>query len=82
MATSQALVLLALCAGTLLSTLSYPIFLINAVVSLSLLGVPDPTSAMELAVIGVWSVLTAGGLIAFMAPVVLGAVHRRLTELI
>jgi hypothetical protein len=47
MATSQALVLLALCAGTLLSTLSYLIFLINAVVSLSLFGVPDPTSAME-----------------------------------
>ncbi len=80
--TSQALVLLALCAGTLLSALSYPIFLIYAVVSLSLFGLPNPASAMEAAIIGVWSALAAGGLIAMMAPVVLGAVHRRLTDLI
>lgn len=80
--TSQALVLLALCAGTLLSALSYSIFLIYAVVSLSLFGLPNPASAMEAAIIGVWSALAAGGLIAMTAPVVLGAVHRRLTDLI
>jgi cellulose synthase/poly-beta-1,6-N-acetylglucosamine synthase-like glycosyltransferase len=80
--TWQALVLLALCAGTLLSALSYPIFLIYAVLSLSLFGWPNPATAMEAAIIGIWSALTAGGLIAMMVPVVLGAVHRRLTDLI
>lgn len=78
----NSLVLLSLCAGTLLSALSYPIFLLMTVGSLMLHGWPSADTFAEAAVIGIWLTMFAGGLVALLAPAILGASHRGIADLL
>jgi glycosyltransferase XagB len=78
----NALVLLSLCGGTLLSAWSYPLFLVATVVTLILQGLPQADTLAHAAIIGVWFTMFGGGLIALLAPVVLGALHRGLRDLL
>jgi cellulose synthase/poly-beta-1,6-N-acetylglucosamine synthase-like glycosyltransferase len=78
----NALVLLSLCGGTLLSALSYPLFIIATVTVLTMNGLPHAGNPAHAVMVGVWITMFAGGLVALLAPVILGAMHRGLTDLL
>lgn len=78
----QGICLFSLCAGTLLSMLSFPVFAIVTAVILLVKGLPEPAGAVGAALTGAWCALFLGGLIALMAPLVRGARHRGLGDLV
>lgn len=78
----NALVLLSLCGGTLLSALTYPLFLLATMAMFAMHGMPDADNLAHAVMIGVWLTMFAGGLIALLAPVILGAMHRGLSDLL
>ena len=73
--------LLSLCAGTLLSALGYPVFVLATAASLIIYGMPTPSSAGAMLLITLWLTLFMAGMLAMIAPLVLGARHRGLQDL-
>ncbi len=73
--------LLSLCAGTLLSALGYPLFVFATAVVLIIDGMPAPSSAGAVLLITLWLTLFMAGILAMIAPLVLGARHRGLKDL-
>ncbi len=73
--------LLSLCAGTLLSALGYPVFVLATAASLIIYGMPTPSSAGAVLLITLWLTLFLSGMLAMIAPLVMGARHRGLQDL-
>lgn len=78
----QGLTLASLCAGTLLSVLSYPLFIIGFALSYLTHGAAWPDTTIEAVATGIWVTLLAGGLVALVAPAIVGVRHRGLTDLL
>lgn len=76
------LVLLSLCAGTLLSALIYPLFLLTTLAGLAIYGLPQATTLADAGMIGIWLTMFVGGLIVLLAPVTIGAMHRGIADLL
>jgi glycosyltransferase XagB len=78
----NAMVLLSLCGGTLLSALCYPLFLLATGITLAIYGLPSADTLAEAALIGVWITMFGGGVLALVLPVMLGASHRGISDLL
>lgn len=76
------LTLVSLCAGTLLSMLTYPIFMVAGIAMYTIHGGIQVDGLLGAALVGVWLTLLCGGMIALIAPVLLGARHRGLTDIL
>ncbi len=79
---AKGLTLLSLCAGALLSALGFPVFVLATVFSLTVHGLPTPSSAGALLLLSLWLTLFVAGILAMIAPLVMGARHRGLQDLL
>lgn len=79
---AQAFTLLSLCGGALLSVLGYPFFVLATVAHLVTAGWPQPSTLAETLLVGLWLTLFAAGLVAMLAPLIMGARRRGLTDLV
>jgi glycosyltransferase XagB len=74
--------LYALCAGTLVSALGYPLFLATSLASFIRHGMPQADSPVLLVMVTLWLTLFMSGIVAMLAPLVLGARRRNLGDLL
>ncbi len=78
----EGLTLMSLCGGTILSILGYPAFLAASMITLVLSGIPQPDTLGTWLLLTLWLSLMVIGLLAMFAPLILGARHRGLTDLL
>ncbi len=78
---AAAFTLLSLCGGALLSVLGFPLFVLATVAHLALAGLPEPPRLGDALLAGLWLTLFVAGLLSMLAPLVMGARRRGLTDL-